>query len=50
MFESSILIFESDEFLLISFEDVDLILEMSDDDIFLIGLDFEGRVEVGGTL
>ena len=50
MFECSVLVFEFDEFLLIFFEDVDFVLEVSDDDILLVGLNLEGRVEVSGSL
>jgi len=49
MFECSILVFESDEFLFVAFEKVDFLLEMGDDDFFLVGLDFERGVEVGGS-
>ena len=36
MLECSVLIFEFDEFLLVSFQDIDLILEMSDDEFLLV--------------
>jgi hypothetical protein len=44
------LILKFDEFLLIPLEDVDLILKMCDDDFLLVGLNLEGRIEVGGSL
>lgn len=47
MFQGAILIFEFDELLLVAFEDVDLVLEVSDDDVLLVGFDLEGRVKVG---
>jgi hypothetical protein len=50
VFEGAVLIFEPDEFLFVPFEDVDLVLEVSDDDVFLVGLDLERGVEVGGSL
>lgn len=50
VFECSVLVFEFDEFLLIFFEDVDFVLEVSDDDVLLVGLNLEGRVEVGRSL
>jgi len=42
MFECTVLVFEFDEFLLVSFGEVDFLLEVDDDDFFLVGFDFEG--------
>ena len=42
MLKCPILILEFDEFLLISFEDIDLVMKMSNEDIFLVGLNFDG--------
>jgi hypothetical protein len=50
VFKGSVLIFESDEFLLVAFEDIDLILKMTDNDILLVGLDLDRGVEVRRTL
>ena len=50
MLKSTILIFQSDEFLLISSQNINLILKMSDDDVPLIGLNLKGRVEIRGSL
>jgi hypothetical protein len=50
VFECAVLILESDEFLFIAFEDIDLILEVCNDDFLLVGFDLEWRVEVGGSL
>lgn len=36
MFQSAILVFKLDEFLLIPLEDVDLVLEVPNDDILLV--------------
>ena len=47
MFESPILILKFDEFLLISFEDIDLVMKMANEYILLVGFYFDGRVEVG---
>lgn len=49
MFEGSVLIIKFDEFLFISLEDVDFIVEVTDEDIFLIGFHFDGGVEEGGA-
>lgn len=38
MLECSVLVFQFDEFLLVSFEYVNLILQMPNDDVFLVGL------------
>lgn len=46
MLECSVLIFEFDEFLLVPFEYVDLILEMSDDEVFLVWLNLVGGVVI----
>ena len=36
-----VLILKFDKFLLISFEDIDLIMKMPDEDVFLIGFDLD---------
>jgi hypothetical protein len=46
--EGSVLVLEFDELLFVAFEDVDLVLEVADDDLFLVGFDLEGGVEVCG--
>lgn len=47
MFQGAVLVFELDQFLFIPFEDIDLILEVANDDILLVRLNLQGRIEVG---
>lgn len=44
-----VLLFKDSELIFIFPQQVDLFFEMGDDDFFLVGLDFEGGVEVGGS-
>jgi hypothetical protein len=47
MIKRMILILQFDEFLLIPPEQVYLLLEMADDDVLLVALHLEWRVEIG---
>lgn len=47
MFKGSVLVFQFDEFLLVALEHVDFILEVANDEVFLVGLDLVRGVEVG---
>ena len=47
MFKGSVLFIKFDEFLFISLEDVNFIVEVADEDIFLVGFHFDGGVEEG---
>ena len=49
MFEGSVLIIKFEEFLFISLEDVDFVVEVADEDVFLVGFHFDGGVEEGGA-
>lgn len=49
MFESPVLIFKLDEFLLISPKEVNFFLKVGDDNLLLVSFDLEWRVEIGGS-